>query len=265
MRYLFVFLALFVLLPAYGLELTGVFKQGGFIMGQTDPKARVFLGDAETRVNEKGYFVIGIPRDQQQNSTVKVRLMDAIEETHTVNVEQRTYNVQAIKGVKKEHVNPLTQHMLQIKDDKRQILEARGVFESLPLQSLTFVNPMKDPYRISGVYGSKRTYNGEERNWHKGVDFAAPTGTPVYAPASGVVRLALADSFFNGNLVILDHGQQFMTIYAHLHSMDVQKGDIVSTGDMLGKVGSTGRSTGPHLHWGLYWRNMPLDPMLLLQ
>lgn len=264
MPYIFFLFSFFFSFSIDALELKGVFKQGGFIMGETDPEARVFFGDSETKVDASGRFVIGIPRDQQKDSVLKVRLMDAIEENHTVKIEQRTYKSQAIKGVLGKHVNPHQEHMPQIRSDKKQILAARNVYQSLSYYSSKFKKPVKN-YRISGVYGSKRTYNGEERNWHKGVDFAAPTGTPVYAPAAGIVRLALADSFFNGNLVILDHGHQLMTIYAHLDSMDVQAGDIVDVGHLLGKVGSTGRSTGPHLHWGLYWRNMPLDPLLLLE
>ncbi|MDE0724133.1 MAG: M23 family metallopeptidase [Alphaproteobacteria bacterium] len=127
----------------------------------------------------------------------------------------------------------------------------------------SFIQPVEG-YRISGVYGSRRVFNGQERSWHKGTDFAAPTGTSVKAPADAVVTLALADSFFNGNLIVLDHGHQVYTIYAHLDKMDVKKGDLVKQGVKIGEVGSTGRSTGPHLHWGLYWRNMALDPNLLL-
>jgi len=117
---------------------------------------------------------------------------------------------------------------------------------------------------LSGIYGSSRTYNGEERNWHKGLDIAAPEGTPVYAPQGGVVRAALADTFFNGNIIVLDHGYGLFSIYAHLRRMAVTEGAKINQGDILGEVGQTGRATGPHLHWGVYWHNIPLDPKLFL-
>lgn len=265
MKLVVALLAFFSISVSSAVELSGVFKQGGFIVGKTDPEAQVFLNNTQTTVAKDGSFAIGIPRDSKKNSVLTVRLMDAIEEKHPVQIKQRAYKKQAIKGVLGKHVNPHAEHMSQIKGDSKQIKDARAVYQPLSFIKNTFQKPVKGGYRISGVYGSQRTYNGEERNWHKGVDFAAPTGTPVYAPAGGIVRLALKESFFNGNLIILDHGHQMMTIYAHLNSMDVKAGDTVKAGDLLGKVGSTGRSTGPHLHWGLYWRNMALDPMLLLK
>jgi murein DD-endopeptidase MepM/ murein hydrolase activator NlpD len=106
-------------------------------------------------------------------------------------------------------------------------------------------------------------YGGEERDWHKGHDFAVPTGTPVYAPAAGVVTLAQL-TFFNGNLIILDHGDRLFTIYAHLSEMNVKPGGKVKAGQLIGRVGTTGRSSGPHLHWGAYWQNLAIDPILLL-
>jgi murein DD-endopeptidase MepM/ murein hydrolase activator NlpD len=115
----------------------------------------------------------------------------------------------------------------------------------------------------TGVYGSRRLYGGEERSWHKGHDFAVPRGTPIHAPADGIVTMA-AMTFFNGNLVIIDHGDRLFTIYAHLSAMDVKPGDKVRRGQLIGKVGTTGRSTGPHLHWGVYWQNMAIDPILLV-
>jgi murein DD-endopeptidase MepM/ murein hydrolase activator NlpD len=112
---------------------------------------------------------------------------------------------------------------------------------------------------ITGVYGSARLFDGAERSWHKGVDYAAPTGTPVVAPAAGVVRLARS-TFMSGNLVMLDHGANLTSLYAHLDTMAVKVGQVVQAGDRLGTVGTTGRSSGPHLHWGLYVGPVALDP-----
>ncbi|MBI1309087.1 MAG: peptidoglycan DD-metalloendopeptidase family protein [Proteobacteria bacterium] len=123
-----------------------------------------------------------------------------------------------------------------------------------------FLLPVKGGV-TSGVFGSRRTYNGEEHSWHRGHDLAAPRGTEVRAPAAGVVRLARM-TFLTGNLLMLDHGAGVTSVYAHLAKMNVKVGDKVVAGQVIGRVGTTGRSTGPHLHWGMYWQNHPIDPIL---
>lgn len=265
MKYIsFIFACLFYINPSFGLELSGFLQQGGYVIGQTVPGAEVKLGVQKAVVDEKGNFAVGVPRLAPENMVLSINLLGGIEEQHKLKIAQRDYKTQYIKGVKKKHVTPRSEADLKrIREDSAQIKNARSVVESLPFIQGGFIQPVKGP--ITGVYGSRRYYNGEERNWHKGTDFAAKTGTPIVAPAGGVVRLALADSFFNGNLVVLDHGYQMMTVYAHMDSMAVKAGQKVKQGDLLGTVGSTGRSTGPHLHWGLYFGNLALDPMLLLK
>lgn len=261
-------LTLFLLMSgvAYGspgLELEGVFRQGGFVFGKVSAGDRVMLGDIETTVGGDGRFFAPIPRMADAVLTLKVSKTDGTMQTQDILVEPQAYDTQKINGIPNRKVNPNPDDLKRIGDDKSQILAARRTFRD----DISFMQPFIAPvegYRVSGVYGSRRVFNGEERSWHKGTDFAAPTGTPVVAPSDAVVTLALEDSFFNGNLIILDHGHQVYTIYAHLNRMDVQVGDSVSQGQKIGEVGSTGRSTGPHLHWGLYWRNMALDPHLLL-
>lgn len=254
-----------VLLPfsVYALELSGVYKQGGLVHGKTKPNNIVTVNGVKTKTASDGSFVFGLQRHFPLEAKVVSTDSKGHVKSQTVLVEPRDYKTQRIKGVKKKHVNPSPKNMKRIKADKAEILAARKVFSEDSFFNNGFVWPVKD--RISGVYGSRRFYNGEERNWHKGVDVAAPTGTPVYAPSGAKVVLALDNSFFNGNLVILDHGHQIFTIYAHLDSMTVKKGDILNVGEKLGEVGSTGRSTGPHLHWGMYWRNIALDPQLFVK
>jgi murein DD-endopeptidase MepM/ murein hydrolase activator NlpD len=125
-----------------------------------------------------------------------------------------------------------------------------------------FIWPATGP--VSGVFGSQRYYNGEPRRPHYGVDVAAPTGTPIVAPAGGVITLADMDMYFEGGLVFLDHGQGVTSLMMHMSRIDVKAGDRVEQGDVLGAVGGTGRATGPHLHWGLYWRGAWLDPERLV-
>ena len=118
--------------------------------------------------------------------------------------------------------------------------------------------------RTSGVFGSQRILNGEPRAPHRGVDIAAPAGAPVGAAASGVVSLAESDMYFTGGTVMLDHGHGVHSIYAHLDQVRVTVGQRLRQGQVLGTVGATGRATGPHLHWGVYWFDRTVDPALLV-
>lgn len=252
---------------AFAISLDGIFKQGGLVIGTLEGNETWPVTFDETTLNEDQIgknktFVFGINRNAKPEGLISY-FSNGEKKSISFIIEPRKYKTQAIKGVAKRKVNPHPQDLKQIKDDKTQILQARSIFTD----NLTITGPISWPVSatITGVYGSKRTFNGEERSWHKGLDIAAKTGEEIYAPIKGVVRLALADSFFNGNLIILDHGHQVMTIYAHLNEIYVKNGDKVTPETILGTVGSTGRSTGPHLHWGLYWRNMALDPLLLME
>ena len=125
-----------------------------------------------------------------------------------------------------------------------------------------FTWPAQGP--ISGVYGSQRVYNGTPRSPHYGVDVAVPTGTPVTAPAPGVVTLAEPDLFYSGGTIILDHGYNLSSSFLHLSAVSVKVGQVIETGDVIGEVGATGRATGPHLDWRMSWRRERIDPQLLV-
>jgi hypothetical protein len=118
--------------------------------------------------------------------------------------------------------------------------------------------------RISGVYGSQRILNGKPKSPHLGLDFAAPEGTDIHAPATAIVVLAEPDMYFEGGLLVLDHGDGVMSVMLHLSRLDVKVGDQVEQGAIVGAVGMTGRATGPHLHWGIKVRGTYIDPALAL-
>ena len=256
------FLLVVLSLPVEALELKGYFQQGGFAVGQVPYGSKVYVDDMEVPTTSEGDFVVPFHRNLV-DPLLKIVAFDGSEQTHKISLKKRTYNTQHVKGVKKKHVTPDPEHLKRIGLESGAIktaradvtdLDVRGIFES--------IKPTEG--RTSGVYGSRRLFNGQERSWHKGWDIAAPTGTKVRAPADARVALALPDSFFNGNLLVLDHGAGLYSIYAHLNKMHVQTGAEITKGDYIADVGTTGRSTGPHLHWGLYWRNIGLDPKLLM-
>jgi murein DD-endopeptidase MepM/ murein hydrolase activator NlpD len=125
-----------------------------------------------------------------------------------------------------------------------------------------FIRPLAG--RISGVYGSQRVLNGTPKDPHYGLDIAAPDGTPFVAPAAGVVSFADADLYLTGGTVVLDHGHGLSSVFIHLSRIDVREGQRVAQGEVLGRVGATGRASGPHLHWGVNWFDVRLDPGLLV-
>lgn len=245
-------------------ELTGRFIQGGMVTGVVAPGSAVEFDGTAVYVGPEGRFFIGFDRFSPVEGTLRVTSAGQVQ-TQKIIIEPRTYDTQTVEGVPAKTVNPDPKQTERINKEAAKIKKARQVMsETAFLANLKLVKPV-EKYRVSGVYGSRRVYNGEERSWHKGLDFAAPTGTPIYAPADGVVRLVLPDSFMNGNLVMLDHGYGVNTIYAHMSKISVHENDKIKAGQVIGAVGSTGRSSGPHLHLGLSWHNIALDPQLFLE
>ena len=261
----FFFAAVLCLLPfgAQAIELKGALMQGGYVYGKAPAGSEVYLEGKRLKTDANGNFFAGLNRHFTTVGELKIKPPKGEAETHTFMVTPQDYPVQHIKGVSNKHVNPDPKQVERSRKEAAAIRKSRSFFTEEPAAFKRFVLPIKG-YPVSGVYGSSRTYNGEERSWHKGLDLAAPSGTPIYAPADGIVRAALADTFFNGNIIVVDHGYGLFSIYAHLRHMAVTEGTKIRQGDVLGEVGTTGRSTGPHLHWGLYWHNIALDPKLFL-
>lgn len=244
--------------------LTGVFSQGGYAWGKAKPNSTVHLNDLAIKAGPDGTFVVPFHRNLEGAPTVRYTRPDGTEARATLSIAQREYVTQHIRGVPPSMVAISPEDQRRIAADSAAINAARRVATDDVNFADGFLNPVPGA-RISGVYGSRRTFNGQERSWHKGQDLAAPTGTPILAPAKGRIVLARADSFFNGNIIIIDHGRGLFTIHAHLNTMNVRVGDVVTTDTIIGTVGATGRATGPHLHWGVYWHNMALDPQLFVR
>jgi murein DD-endopeptidase MepM/ murein hydrolase activator NlpD len=243
-------------------------QQGGFWLAKVPPSSHVTVGSRVVPVIG-GYVLVGLERKSPPKVWVKVCTAPASSTctVTTLQVAPRTYAVQNVKNIARQHVTPNPVEQKTMAADNAAIGAARrqaAAASSVPAHispTMAFAGPWRRPAPgpVTGVYGSARAYNGQERTWHKGVDYANPTGTKVVAPAAGIVRLARA-TFMSGNLIMLDHGAGLTTVYAHLHSMAVTPGQRVAAGDVLGQVGTTGRSSGPHLHWGMYWYEVAIDP-----
>ena len=244
------------------LHLEGELIQGGLVRGQVAPGSAVWLDGRELRVSPEGQFVFGFGRDARPRAELMVRHPDGKEDRRTLDVAARTYQVQRIEGLPPRQVTPSEQDLARIEAEAALIEMAR----SRNSADLGFTQEVKWPARgrISGIYGSQRILNGEPRAPHRGIDVAAPAGSPVAAMAAGVVSLAEPDLYFTGGTVVVDHGHGLHSIYAHMRQVLVEVGQSVARGAPLGTVGATGRATGPHLHWGVYWFDEALDPALLV-
>jgi len=179
----------------------------------------------------------------------------------TFTVLDKTYREQRLTIENKRKVNPYANDMPRINADKKEMTAAFVNFE-LKQPDIEFDIPVQGP--ISSPFGLKRFLNDQARSPHSGLDIAAAEGTPIVAPASGIVT-ATGDYFFNGNTVLVDHGQGLISMYCHMSQIDVAVGDKVERGKVLGEVGMTGRVTGPHLHWAVSLNNVRVDPNLFLR
>ncbi len=175
-------------------------------------------------------------------------------------VKNKKYATQHITIKDKRKVNPYAKDMDRILKEKKRKQKARQAYDSLPVD-LNFDLPTSGI--TTGSFGKRRVFNGQARRPHSGMDIATDTGTPVKAPASGTV-IELGDFFFSGNIVYLHHGQGLITLFAHLSQIEVVIGEKVEKGQIIGRVGATGRVTGPHLHWSLGLNGTWIDPALFI-
>ena len=256
------FLAVAAPTGAGTLELTGQATQGGILLGVSEPQAAVSLDGHPVEVAADGHFVFGFSRDAKPEALLVVRHPDGSREERVLAVAQRSYLVQRIDNLPLPMVTPPPEAMQRIRADQALVAAARARDFREPLFESGFIWPVVG--RISGVYGSQRILNGEPRAPHWGVDIAAPVGTPVLAPADGVVTLAEPDLYLTGGTLIIDHGLALSSTFLHLSAIEVKVGDRVRQGAEVGRVGATGRATGPHLHWGMNWKDARLDPALLV-
>ena len=244
------------------IEFKGKFLQGHYIIGITDPFAEIIIDKKKVKVSKDGFFVFGIDRDRKFDVTI-TKILNGNKEKITKKVLKRKYNIQRIDGLEESKVTPPESVYKRIKEENNKIGEARAINSDLPFFKNQFIMPVKGI--ISGVYGSQRILNGKPKSPHYGIDIAAEKGTKIKSSATGVVTMAETDLYYTGGTIIMDHGHGISTIYSHLATLNVQVGDEVLQGDIIGTVGSTGRSTGPHLDFRVNWFQTRLDPMSVLK
>ena len=244
-------------------EFKGKFIQGHFIIGKTDPGAKITIDKKKIKLTNDGFFAFGLGRDRK-NDVVIVKNLNGKNKKIIKKVFKREYKIQRIDGLDKKKVTPPEEVYERIKNENKLIGNARSINSNLVFFTEKFIQPL-DNAIITGVYGSQRILNGKPRWPHYGLDFAGDLGTPIKAMADGIVTLAEKDLYYTGATLIFDHGHGISTLYMHMDKIFVEKDDIVKQGDIIGTVGSSGRSTGPHLDIRLNWFNVRLDPATVLE
>lgn len=243
------------------LELRGEWRQGSVLFGRVEPGATVSFNGRALRVSDRGWFVIGLDRDEPSPGKLVVA-RDGVATLRTeVGIQPRQYDIQRIDGLPPSQVTPPPEAQARISQDYKQVREARH--RDSPNTDLfgRFIWPSVGP--ISGVFGSQRILNGAPKQPHYGVDVALPTGSPVVAPAGGVVSLAEPDMYYTGGTIMIDHGHGLSSAFLHLSRLHVKSGQTVKQGDLIGEIGATGRATGPHLDWRVNWFDARVDAQLL--
>ena len=255
-------------LPACDAALTrGIdsIAQGGLLRGRLPPGSRLVLAGAaprEVRVAASGAFALGAGRDAGGALELQVTPPGLPACRWSLAVTPRDRKIERVDGVPDSTVNPPPAIAERIAREQAAVAEARTRDDDREDFEGAFDWPVTG--RVSGVFGSQRVYNGTPKSPHSGLDVAAKAGTPLVAPAPGVITFARPDLYLTGGTVLLDHGHGLSSSFLHLSRIDVAVGQRVERGQRIGLVGATGRATGPHMHWGLNWFDVRLDPQPLL-
>ncbi|MCK0129685.1 M23 family metallopeptidase [Erythrobacter sp. F6033] len=244
--------------PVMNFSYSGELTQGGYIRGLAPTGTTVVLLDGqEIPVGDDGLFFAAFDRDSAEELLLMAH--GAIIVKKTLKIAPRKWNIQRVNvakrggGSSEAWWKKREPEWLAIKGAREKVTGSTGWQQD-------FVWPVKG--RISGHFGRQRIYRGEPGSYHSGIDIAPGNGVPFVAPADGVVVLARTGFSLEGNIIIIDHGAGLNSAFLHASKLAVKEGQTVKQGDYIGNVGSTGRSTGPHLHWSLKWNDARLDPLL---
>ncbi len=243
----------------------GEWTQGGLIRGKADPNFQLTLiqngEEIPIEIHKSGAFVFGFGRDSALSGKIKIKHDQIIEYKH-FNLSKRTYKIQRINGLPPSKVDVSEKDLKRIRSEAKAIGIARKTKHDVDYFTQNFILPLQGI--VTGVYGSQRILNGKPRRPHFGIDIASPTGTPIKAPASGIVTYINDDMFFSGGTIVLDHGFGLSSSFLHLSKILTKIGSTVHQGEVFAEVGATGRVTGAHLDWRSNWKNRRVDPFLML-
>lgn len=243
-------------------------SQGTLVIGRVPPGSVVRYGNRDLRVTPYGSVVLGVGRDEKGPLVISVRKENGTSQQIGIAVTPRDWPIERINGVPPSTVNPPPAIAARIKREQARVVAVRTRDDPRTDFTQAFIWPVQG--RISGRFGNQRVYmlpdgSGTPKSAHSGMDIAVPTGTPVKAPAAGVVTFADSDLYLSGGTLMVDHGHGISGNFLHLSRIDVKVGDRVEQGQVIAAVGATGRATGPHLHWGMNWFDVRIDPLLLLE
>ena len=248
-----------------GLTLTGRFVQGGHALGRTWPRALIFVdGESLTAASADGVFIVGFDREAAGSVQIEARLGDRTAR-RILDIAPGQFPSTSVNGLPPSTVEPSDPELLA-RIQREIVIKTEGFASRIDADHFRdgFDWPLEG-FRVTSRWGSQRVLNGTPARPHYGIDLAAPQGTVIRAPAAGRVTLAQPGLHFEGGLVLIDHGQGLITAYLHQSRIDVVAGQDLSRGEPVGRVGMTGRATGPHLCWRMKWRDRNLDPSLLVK
>lgn len=265
MRKLFL-ITFFVFVSTYAQEITfsGEAKPAAIIIAKGEDITSAKLNKQKLLVDDDGTFIFGFDSDAKGKFILRVKQKNQKEKVFTYVLEEKEYEKQAL-SIPKKFVNPPKRFLKQINRETAKMKNARAKMADVKTAYYNegFILPV-DSVRITGEFGGQRILNGKKKKDHNGIDFGGDEGVSVYAISDGIVRLAGEKFYYNGNFVLLDHGQGLSSVYLHLSKLHVKNNQNVKKGDLIGEVGSTGRATGPHLHLGIQWYKKRIDPANVL-
>ena len=244
------------------IDLEGYFIQGGYVKGKTSSKIKIKFENRDVYLSKKNRFILGFGRDYSEVANLKFNI-DNKWINKTLKIKKNKYKIQKIDGLPKKFVSPPKEIYERIIRENELIAKVRTLNSKIDYTFQDFLLPANGI--ITGVFGSQRILNGKPRRPHYGIDIAAKKGSKVISPTDAIVRLSEKDLYFTGGTIMLDHGHGITSVYSHLSKVLVKKNDKIQKGDVIGLIGSTGRSTGPHLDWRINWFDQRLDPMMFVK
>lgn len=262
-RFFFILIVFSLNIFPQQVRLKGEYLPGSIVIGKAEKQLKsVTLNNEVLRFDSSGNFIFGFDRDDKGKYELKIIYSDGTHEEIGFKLKKRKYNIQRIDDIDRNYVTPPENELERIERESRIIKKVKSKIGDV--KETFYTDGIEKPVqggRITGVFGSQRIFRDVKKSPHNGVDIAKPKGTPVSSMAGGKVVLTGDNYYYSGNLVIIDHGQGLMSMYLHMSKILVKEGQIVHKGEKIGEIGTTGRSTGPHLHWAVQWYSKRIDPM----